>query len=118
MTDHDDLFTEAALPVLREWHGRSITWHDPLCDDQTVIARIGNVRVEPQDADEGIKRRGFATITVQLSELSNTPAENHEVTFDGQRWRVIGIMNRTPVEMTVEVERIAAAEVAPDYRNR
>ena len=118
MTDHDDLYADAALPVLRSWHGRSITWHDPLCEDQTVTARIGNVRVEPQDADEGIKRRGFATITVQLSELSNQPSEDHEVTLDGQRWRVIGIMNKTPVEMTVEVERIAAREVAPDYRNR
>jgi len=118
MTEHDDLFTEAALPILRMWHGRSITWHDPLCEDQTVTARIGNVRVEPHESEDGIKRRGFATITVQLSELSNQPSEDHEVTFDSQRWRVIGIMNATPVEMTVEVERIAAREVAPGYRNR
>ncbi len=117
----DSMFGQVAGPVLMRHNGRaaSLTYHPPTGAVATGLsAIIRNERSEIVDSTSG-GRQAMARVVevvVEIASLANVSL-NGAVTFDGAKWAIVAILERSETFLRFDVARQEPSDrTAPQYR--
>lgn len=118
MSAFDDHFDELVRPQLKEQFGDPVTYTDASGTATAATAVVGGEEAVQNPVDDGQSIRRTRHVTLFKDDVPAVAKRKATVTINGEVWPIVEILDETPTETQVKVERTERSEVSrPGFRS-